>query len=173
MKSGLKVMMVSEGNDFGQTCAGVLRSYGCDVKMVPKNGAEILHKTETEKPDVVVMDAFMTAIDALGVLKEMPKMKLEKKPLMMVMSSVDNQRFEQELLSAGADYYFLKPFDMNMMAERITQLTGWRDNSKFGKLHPADSSADLEVVVSDIMHQIGVPAHIKGYQYLREAIIYQ
>ncbi len=90
---------------------------------------------------------------------------------MMVMSSVDNQRFEQELLSAGADYYFLKPFDMNMMAERITQLTGWRDNSKFGKLHPADSSADLEVVVSDIMHQIGVPAHIKGYQYLREAII--
>lgn len=58
MKSGLKVMMVSEGNDFGQTCAGVLRSYGCDVKMVPKNGAEILHKTETEKPDVVVMDAF-------------------------------------------------------------------------------------------------------------------
>ena len=45
MKSGLKVMMVSEGNDFGQTCAGVLRSYGCDVKMVPKNGAEILHKT--------------------------------------------------------------------------------------------------------------------------------
>lgn len=127
MKSGLKVMMVSEGNDFGQTCAGVLRSYGCDVKMVPKNGAEILHKTETEKPDVVVMDAFMTAIDALGVLKEMPKMKLEKKPLMMVMSSVDNQRFEQELLSAGADYYFLKPFDMNMMAERITQLTGWRD----------------------------------------------
>lgn len=128
MKSGLKVMMVSEGNDFGQTCAGVLRSYGCDVKMVPKNGAEILHKTETEKPDVVVMDAFMTAIDALGVLKEMPKMKLEKKPLMMVMSSVDNQRFEQELLSAGADYYFLKPFDMNMMAERITQLTGWRDN---------------------------------------------
>ncbi len=171
MKSGLKVMMVSEGNDFGQTCAGVLRSYGCDVKMVPKNGAEILHKTETEKPDVVVMDAFMTAIDALGVLKEMPKMKIEKKPLMMVMSSVDNQRFEQELLSAGADYYFLKPFDMNMMAERITQLTGWRDNSKFGKLHPADSSADLEVVVSDIMHQIGVPAHIKGYQYLREAII--
>lgn len=139
MKSGLKVMMVSEGNDFGQTCAGVLRSYGCDVKMVPKNGAEILHKTETEKPDVVVMDAFMTAIDALGVLKEMPKMKIEKKPLMMVMSSVDNQRFEQELLSAGADYYFLKPFDMNMMAERITQLTGWRDNSKFGKLHPADS----------------------------------
>ena len=69
---------VSEGNDFGQTCAGVLRSYGCDVKMVPKNGAEILHKTETEKPDVVVMDAFMTAIDALGVLKEMPKMKSKR-----------------------------------------------------------------------------------------------
>ena len=116
MKSGLKVMMVSEGNDFGQTCAGVLRSYGCDVKMVPKNGAEILHITETEQPVVVVMDAFMTAIDALGGLKEMPKMKLEKKPLMMVMSSVDNQRVEQELLSAGAEYKRLKKFELNKRA---------------------------------------------------------
>lgn len=171
MEKNLKVMLASEGNDFGQTCAGVLRSYGCDVRMIAKNGAEVLNKTEKEEPDVVLMDAFMSSIDALGVLKEIPKLKIGKKPLVMVMSSVDNQRFEQEVLSAGADYYFLKPFDMEMMAERITQMTGWKNGSNFKSIHNSSGSADLEVIVSDIMHQIGVPAHIKGYQYLREAII--
>ena len=76
-----------------------------------------------------------------------------------------------EILENGADYYFLKPFDTSMMAERIIQMTGWgKDNSnKTGISSQLDS--DLQVIVSDIMHQIGVPAHIKGYQYLREAII--
>ena len=171
MEKNLKVMLASEGNDFGQTCAGVLRTYGCDVRMIAKNGAEVLNKTETEKPDVVLMDAFMSSIDALGVLKEIPKLKIDKKPVVMVMSSVDNQRFEQEVLSAGADYYFLKPFDMDMLAERVTQMSGWKNGSNVKSIHNTEGSADLEVIVSDIMHQIGVPAHIKGYQYLREAII--
>lgn len=169
MGNALKVMLASEGSEFGRTCAGVLRSYGCDVKMVAKNGAEVLNKTESEQPDVVLMDAFMSSIDALGVLREIPKLKMNKKPLVMVMSSVDNQRFEQEVLSAGADYYFLKPFDLDTMAERITQMTSWKKGG--ARVVRGADAADLEVLVSDIMHQIGVPAHIKGYQYLREAII--
>ena len=86
----------------------------------------------------------------------------------MVMSSSDNQRFEQEVLSAGADYYFLKPFDINILAQRINQLTGWSKTQ--GDVTKQDN-VDLQVTVSEIMHQIGVPAHIKGYQYLREAIM--
>lgn len=166
MGKTLKVMLASDGNEFGQTCAGVLKSYGCEVRLVAKNGAEVLSKLEFEQPDVLLLDAFMTSIDALGVLKELPNLKLHKRPLVMIMSAVDNQRFEQEVLSAGADYYFLKPFDMDMMAERITQMTHWGDKNQ-----AKSGETDLEVVVSDIMHQIGVPAHIKGYQYLREAII--
>lgn len=169
MERNLKVMLAAEGSEFGQNCANVLRSYGCDVKMVAKNGAEVLSKFEKEKPDVLVLDAFMTSIDALGVLKEIKGGGKNENTVIMVMSGVDNQRFEQEILSAGADYYFLKPFDVNMMAERITQMSLWNNNSKESKV--PSSNADLEVIVSDIMHQIGVPAHIKGYQYLREAII--
>ena len=86
----------------------------------------------------------------------------------MVMSSSDNQRFEQEVLRAGADYYFLKPFDINILAQRINQLTGWSKTQ--GDVTKQDN-VDLQVTVSEIMHQIGVPAHIKGYQYLREAIM--
>lgn len=169
MERNLKVMLAAEGSEFGQNCANVLRSYGCDVKMAAKNGAEVLSKFEKEKPDVLVLDAFMTSIDALGVLKEIKGGGKNENTVIMVMSGVDNQRFEQEILSAGADYYFLKPFDVNMMAERITQMSLWNNNSKESKV--PSSNADLEVIVSDIMHQIGVPAHIKGYQYLREAII--
>ncbi len=169
MERNLKVMLAAEGSEFGQNCANVLRSYGCDVKMVAKNGAEVLSKFEKEKPDVLVLDAFMTSIDALGVLKEIKGDRKNENTVVMVMSGVDNQRFEQEILSAGADYYFLKPFDINMMAERITQISLWNNSSTESKT--PSSNADLEVIVSDIMHQIGVPAHIKGYQYLREAII--
>lgn len=169
MERNLKVMLAAEGSEFGQNCANVLRSYGCEVKTVAKNGAEVLSKFEKEKPDVLVLDAFMTSIDALGVLKEIKGERKNENTVIMVMSGVDNQRFEQEILSAGADYYFLKPFDVNMMAERITQVSLWNNNSKESKT--TSSNADLEVIVSDIMHQIGVPAHIKGYQYLREAII--
>lgn len=170
MERNLKVMLAAEGNDFGQNCANVLRSYGCDVRMVPKNGAEVLTKFEKEKPDVLVMDAFMTSIDALGVLKEIKNEKHNSETMVMIMSGVDNQRFEHEVLQAGADYYFLKPFDVNMMAERITQMTSW-NKTHLGESQVLGDKCDLEVVVSDIMHQIGVPAHIKGYQYLREAII--
>ena len=75
-------------------------------------------------------------------------------------------------MAAGADYSFLKPFDLDILAERISQLTGWNTAGQENiRKVSSDVQGNLEVVVSEIMHQIGVPAHIKGYQYLREAII--
>lgn len=167
MGKNLKVILTGEGSEFGRNCSNVLRVYGCDVSLVPKDGKILLSKLETGNADVVVMDAFMSSIDALGVINRLKER--ENKPLMFVMSSKDNQRFEQEILSSGADYYFLKPFDVEMLAQRISQLTGWnRENADMTSLK---NNNDLELTVSEIMHQIGVPAHIKGYQYLREAII--
>ena len=172
MEKTLKVLLTEEANDFGKHCAAVLRSYGYDVRLVPKNGAEVLHMIEKEKPDVLVMDAILASIDALGVLQQLQKSAIPKKPLVMVVSGVDNQRFENEVLMAGANYYFLKPFDIGMMAERISMMTGWKKHGMgAGDTYENAahmSNAELEVLVSDI---IGVPAHIKGYQYLREAII--
>ncbi|MDR1463726.1 MAG: sporulation transcription factor Spo0A [Oscillospiraceae bacterium] len=172
MANTLRVLLTDEGNEFGQNCAQALRSSGCDVQVIPKDGHEVLKQIESRQPDVLIMDAFMPHLDALGVLKEIRSRALPQKPLILLLSSVDNSRFEQEALSSGADYYFLKPFDVRMLAERVSQLTGWRSTKS---VHPplaltADST-DLEVMVSEIMHQVGVPAHIKGYLYLREAIL--
>lgn len=167
MGKNLKVILTGEGSEFGKNCANVLRTYSCDVSLIAKDGRVLLSKYESLNADVIVMDAFMSNLDALGVINEL--CKKEEKPLIMVMSSSDNQRFEQEILRAGADYYFLKPFDINMLAQRINQLTGWSKSQ--GDVTKQQENVDLQVTVSEIMHQIGVPAHIKGYQYLREAIV--
>ncbi|MCH5191136.1 MAG: sporulation transcription factor Spo0A [Oscillospiraceae bacterium] len=166
MGNNLKVLLTGEGSEFGKNCANVLRTYGCDVTLVPKDGKCLLSKFESTGADVLVMDAFMSNLDALGVIMKLTDS--ENRPLITVMSSSDNQRFEHEILNAGADYYFLKPFDIDILAQRITQLTGWNRNKSDSGIQRDN---DLEVTVSEIMHQIGVPAHIKGYRYLREAIV--
>lgn len=166
MTNNLKILLSGEGSEFGKNCAGTLRTYGYDVHLVPKDGKVILNKLESIEYDVLVMDAFMSGTDALGVISEIEKKN--KKPVIMVMSGSDNPVFEQEILSAGADYYFLKPFDIAMLAQRIGQFAG-KEAVKTGEIVRNDT--DLQMTVSEIMHQIGVPAHIKGYQYLREAIV--
>lgn len=171
MEKTLKILFTEEANEFGKHCTSVFKSYDFEVRRVSKNGSEVLRLLELEQPDVLVMDAIMSSIDALGVLQQMAKKPKIKKPLVMVVSGVDNQRFENEVLSAGADYYFLKPFDVTMMAERIVLMAGNTVTQAKSGAPTHIGTSDLEVLVSDIMHQIGVPAHIKGYQYLREAII--
>jgi two-component system response regulator (stage 0 sporulation protein A) len=79
---------------------------------------------------------------------------------------------QKELIDAGADYYFLKPFDTNAMAERLIQLSGWKnERTPIVVKDNVVTDTQLEIMITDIIHQIGVPAHIKGYHYLREAIV--
>lgn len=171
MTKRTKIMIAQEGNDFATHCSSFLSAYGFDVKTVAKDGSKIIESIKALEPDVVLMDAFMPRIDALGVLQQLKAVKLERRPVIALMSSVDNPRFEQTLLSAGADYYFLKPFELNVLAERLSQLSGWGNQSD-GQLNSKQSkNEDLQVTISEIMRQIGVPAHIKGYQYLRESIV--
>lgn len=165
MEKQINVLLAEEGSEFGKSCVSSLRSCGYTVELVPKNGTEVIARLRDKMPDVLLMDAFMTSVDALGVLAELDSMKTSKTPVIMIMSAVDNPRFEQQLLNAGADYYFLKPFDTNIMAKRIRQFIG--DDT----LTASKGSVSLEISVSEIMHQLGVPAHIKGYQYLRTSII--
>lgn len=171
MEKATKIMIAEEGTEFGKNCGSVLKSEGFDVAMVAKDGALIVDRINEIKPDVLIMDSFMPHVDGLGVLSKLREHRPEKKPIVMLMSSVDNAEFEKEVIGAGADYYFLKPFDVDVLAQRIKQITAWKNRSIKGDMSEIDSTDDLEVIVSEIMHQIGVPAHIKGYQYLRTAII--
>ena len=140
--------------------------------MCDKSGTQLLEKIKSEKPDVVLADIFMQNLDILGVLDAIHKTDAASRPMVMAMSSFDNPRLEKETLEAGASYYFLKPFDINTMAERIIRLSGWRNEiSPVVVKDNVVTDPELELMVTEIIHQIGVPAHIKGYHYLREAII--
>ena len=172
MGKKLKVVIAENGTELGKSCEKALKGYGMDVIMCEKDGSLLLEKIRTEKPDVVLADIFMQNQDILGVLDEIKKTDAKERPMIMAMSSFDNPRLEKETLNAGASYYFLKPFDINAMAERIIRLSGWRNEISPVVVKDNDlTDPELELMVTEIIHQIGVPAHIKGYHYLREAII--
>ena len=167
MNKKLKIVIADNSTELGQSCANALKSYGMDVILCEKDGQRVLEKTLSENPDVVLADVFMPNLDILGVLGSMKNMEERERPMVMAMSSCDNQRLEKETLEAGASYYFLKPFDINTMAERIIQLSGWRNEiSPIVVKDNIVTDPELELMITEIIHQIGVPAHIKGYPVL-------
>ncbi len=167
MVSNLSVLLTDEKDDATLKLATVLRSNKMDVRMCAKNGAELLKCYEDYHPEVIIMDAFLQHIDAMGVISRINMKDPVKRPLIIVMSGIDNSNLEREITKCGVDYYFLKPIDPQMMAERIIQISSWKG---VGITAHYEAQEDLTVVITEILHQIGVPAHIKGYQYVREAI---
>lgn len=168
MTNQTKIIVTQDGKESSLHLVKFLKDSGFDVKAIDKDGSKVLSSVKDFSPDVLLIDAFMLRLDAIEVLKQLKTLPSEKRPIVALMSSSDNSSFEREVLDAGADYYFLKPFDLNTMAERLKQISKWNSKEKSTVFRTAD---ELEVVVSDIMRQIGVPAHIKGYQYLRQAIL--
>ena len=113
----------------------------------------------------------MPNLDAIGLIRKVMQSS-GKKPMFIVASSYENSFIEQQVMNAGAAYFMLKPFDIKMLGERIKMMLGidtdLNSDQAFARRR---ENPNLEIVVTDIIHQIGVPAHIKGYHYLREAIM--
>ena len=172
MEKKIKVLLADNSEYFGIPCAITMRSHNLEVQTMEKDGRRVVDTVSQIRPDVVIMDFFLPGLDAIGVMKGIQALRLPQKPQIMIMSGFDNPTLEREALSAGADYYFLKPFDADEMSERILTLcSGYREEAG-PKLHTLSAAgSSLEMRVTEIIHQIGVPAHIKGYQYLRDAIL--
>lgn len=157
------------------------------VTGIAKDGREALSLIEAKKPDLVVLDIIMPHLDGLGVLEKLNNMNLDKMPRVIVLSAVGQDKITQQAITLGADYYVVKPFDMDIFTKRIREMfntgaprvnTANRQtiNSQNNDMISHNSSishnepVDLETEITSIIHEIGVPAHIKGYMYLREAI---
>jgi two-component system, response regulator, stage 0 sporulation protein A len=151
------------------------------VTGIAKDGVEALKLIQEKKPDLVVLDIIMPHLDGLGVLERLNTMEIDPMPRIIVLSAVGQDKITQRAITLGADYYVVKPFDMDVFTKRIRQMfnntisgdeakktISLMDTSemKFNKKEPVD----LEAEITNIIHEIGVPAHIKGYMYLREAI---
>lgn len=174
MEKRIKVLLADNSENFGQPCAAVMRAHGLEAQTVEKDGRAVLNAIPELRPDVVIMDFFLPRLDAIGVMKGIASIHLPQAPQIMIMSNFDNPNLEREAHLAGADYYFLKPFDADEMSERILTLCGKNKVESSRRSQPiatVPTNSSLEMRVTEIIHQIGVPAHIKGYQYLRDAIL--
>lgn len=157
-----------------------------NVVGVAKDGIEVLELIEDCKPDLVVLDIIMPRLDGLGVLERLNTMNLNPMPRVIILSAVGQDKITQRAIALGADYYVVKPFDMDVLSNRIREMfsnqiaseTFRRPSSSVSslsstldvKVKSSNTALDLESEITNIIHEIGVPAHIKGYMYLREAI---
>ena len=169
MENKIRILISDDDRDFCTSCESAFSSLGFEVFTVKKDGRELFDNIVLKKPHIVLANAFMPNLDLIGVLNASKEKFGEESPLFLAVVPSDNSVLEKELLSGGIAYCFIKPIDYSMLAERIRSLclsTGRNCATPNSK-----NQSNLEVIITDIIHQIGVPAHIKGYHYLREAII--
>lgn len=178
MKSSISVL-IADGNE---TFANSVKSYlitqdGIDVKAVATNGRDAYEKMLETKPDVMLMDMIMPYVDGLGVLKKIKNTKLEKQPIIMMTSGMYQPHAAAQASALGAYYYMVKPIELESLADRIREFSLQKTVSSsdtFSKVYEPTheySEHEIERIVTDIIHDIGVPAHIKGYHFIRSGII--
>lgn len=169
MKKQYSVLVADMSEEMGLACNTDLNAFGYNVELCEKNGEIVKNRITTKHYDVLLMDIFMVGSDGIEVIEYINDHMTER-PIIVILSAISSSDFEQQIINAGADYYFIKPVKPASIAKRIEKLLKWREEKEARKLN--DDEDDVEVLISNIMHQIGVPAHIKGYHYLRSAIIH-
>lgn len=191
---GLRVVIADNNLQDRESKQKTMTSMGMNVVLATGNGSKALEAIRCEKPDVVVMDMILPGIDGIGILEEINKLDhMKKRPIFIIETALRMENLVDEAIQAGADYYMMKPVSNMMLIKRMTQLVD-RSKEKNGKTQTticreipiqqekrgkerknlAEGYAfcgDLEIDVTNILLEIGIPAHIKGYQYIREGII--
>lgn len=174
METKSRVLIADSGEDFRYLMADTISSEE-DMAVVGAagDGLEALALIEQKHPNVIVMDLVLTKLDGLGVLQKLSQMS--QKPAVIIVSGFFNEHVVQEAAELGAYYFMPKPCDVPALLSRIRQVTSASRNASGNSnkqgVDMYRREDNLEAVVTEVIHEIGVPAHIKGYQYLREAII--
>ena len=162
----VKFLMSDTSAEVTAACREALELKGVEVTVVEKDGLKVLQKMLAVRPQVVLLDAFMPGLDALAV-KQKYNAAGERHTAFFVTGAFQSEEMVQELLDEGFAYYFVKPFDENVLASRVLKVALGHEKRVL-----VQTSVDSdELTVTEILHQIGVPAHIKGYQFLRDAIL--
>lgn len=171
MTKKLKILIGDDTKDFGMSCADVLRVRGFFCITRQKDGLVLCDAIKDEQPDVALIDLSMSGIDAIELIKRINRSSF-KKPLFIVTSAFSNPFAEAQVMQNGAAYFLIRPFDFKMLGDRINSLMGYDILEDTAPVAPNRQPPDLEVVITEMIHQLGVPAHIKGYHYLRSAILH-
>lgn len=186
MREKITVLIADDNQEFSKTLASYIDAQD-DMEVIGrvKDGTEAVDIILNEAPDIALLDVIMPQLDGLGVLENINKIKNNKKPICIMLSAVGQDKITKRAIELGAQYYIVKPFDIELLIKRIKELKYHKNTAQnatfIGKEIkpqyieiPADaekSEENLEALVTNVIHEVGVPAHIKGYQYLREAIM--
>ncbi len=161
----VRFLMSDTSAEISAACCDALEQKGVSVTIVEKDGTKVLQKMLKVRPHVVLLDAFMPGLDALAV-KQKYNEASDQRTTFFVTGAFQSEEMVQELLEEGFAYYFVKPFDESVLASRVLKAALGQERHI---LHTSVDSDELNV--TEILHQLGVPAHIKGYQFLRDAIL--
>ncbi len=186
MNDKLSILVADDNVDFAKTLTTCIEQEdGMEVIGIAQDGVEAMDIINNTKPDVAILDVIMPHLDGLGVLERVRHLEPDKKPLCIVLSAVGQDKITTRAIELGAQYYVVKPFDISLLVRRIKELKmqnsiNFKSESLSKELKTPyidilpdkrKEVENLEALVTNIIHEIGVPAHIKGYQYLREAIM--
>jgi two-component system response regulator (stage 0 sporulation protein A) len=189
MQNRIRVLIADDNKEF----CDIVRRYlekqdDMEVIGIAGDGIEALEMIINIQPEVIILDIIMPHIDGLGVLERLNNSNLENKSKIIILSAVGQDKITQRAIALGADYYFVKPFDMEIFVKRIRELamgittdidvpvSAVNQSAQALAVAPIvktgyNNNSSLEADITNIIHEIGVPAHIKGYHYLREAIL--
>ncbi len=164
----IKVIIGDDSSECGLTWASLLKKEEVFVVTRQKNGRILYEAVKNDPPDFLVIDAKMPEMDGVELINKL-KETLINMPMVIVTANHNSPQLEKEVMDSGASYFMVKPFEPQAIVNKILSLNNFRNGNV--KSTGKTDLVNIEFVVTDIIHQIGIPAHIKGYHYLRTAIL--
>ncbi len=167
MEKLIKTVIAGDGRDFTEEMGNFLGTKSdLSVLASAADGEETVEKVRKLRPDLLIMDPVMSRLDGIGVLEQLRDMS--RRPVIIIVSSTSNRTLINRCMELGADYFMIRPYNNETLYDRIKMLC-----VRFRPGDTGDRPGDraIEITVTNTIHAVGVPANIKGYQYLRDAII--
>ncbi len=180
MESKISILIVDGNIEYCNEISQFINAQeGYSVVGIAHNGYQALDIIKSKKPNVVLLDEIMPELDGLSVLEVLKNdiQFMDYKPKVIMISSITAEKVINEALNLGAEYYMAKPVDKSSLMHRIKNITSVISTNKGileieeSQFQPKKSTNNLETKITNMLHEIGVPAHIRGYNYIREAIL--
>lgn len=169
MENKAKILICDENNEERMEIAKALTASGFFTCEEARDGKSAVDMIRSRSYDAVIIDLWISSVDGIGIIRSCAKMNSEDKPFLVLMSPINKQAILLEATESGADLCIPKPFDFTTLVYHLNSLLRTKNVQK--PIQESHIAPDMEAQVTKIIHQIGIPAHIKGYQYLRTAIL--
>ena len=169
MENNAKILLCDENGEERKRIVDFLTKSGFHYIDEVEDGERAMDRLIGGNYDLAIVDIWLSVVDGIGIIRSIQKSAMKNKPSFILMSPINKQNILVEASEAGADVCILKPFDNTSLVSHIDSLLRLKQRKDHRDI--ISPSMDMEAQVTKIIHQIGVPAHIKGYQYLRTAIL--